>query len=170
MPKIRQRHYWGSDAWIAAYVRRSRVEGAFGTLKSSKTENVRRGWTHVVGLVKTGLMVVIAQAAANLRCLRLGGAHRGPHRPTHAPRPRGSRLRGDRPGHRPTGEHRATSCRLSARTTASHPPARRRAPCAGAVRADPHAEPARSPAAHSSATGWAAITGSGGADLRSEGL
>ncbi|MDA8288949.1 MAG: hypothetical protein M0014_10995 [Actinomycetota bacterium] len=70
MPKIRQRHSWGSDAWIAAYIRRSRVEGAFGTLKSSKTENVRRGWTHVVGLVKTGLMVLIAQAAANLRCLR----------------------------------------------------------------------------------------------------
>lgn len=43
MPKIRQRHYRGSDAWIAAYLRRSRVEGALGTLKSSKTENVRRG-------------------------------------------------------------------------------------------------------------------------------
>ena len=77
MPKIRQRHYWGSDAWIAAYVRRSRVEGAFGNIKSSKTENVRRGWTHVVGLVKTGLMVVIAQAAANLRCLRAWAARTG---------------------------------------------------------------------------------------------
>ncbi len=33
MSKSRQRHYWGSDAWIAAYVRRSRVEAAFGTLK-----------------------------------------------------------------------------------------------------------------------------------------
>ena len=77
MPKIRQRHYWGSDAWIAAYARRSRVEGAFGNIKSSKTENVRRGWTHVVGLVKTGLMVVIAQAAANLRCLRAWAARTG---------------------------------------------------------------------------------------------
>ncbi len=75
MPKIRQRHYWGSDAWIAAYVRRCRVEGAFGNIKSSKTENVRRGWTHVVGLVKTGLMV--AQAAANLRCLRVWAARTG---------------------------------------------------------------------------------------------
>ncbi len=45
--------------------------------KSSKTENVRRGWTHVVGLVKTGLMVVIAQAAANLRCLRVWAARTG---------------------------------------------------------------------------------------------
>ena len=70
----------GNNAWIAASVRRSLVEGAFGMLESSKTENVRRGWTHVVGLVKTGLMVVIAQAAANLRCrCGLGGAHRGPH-------------------------------------------------------------------------------------------
>ena len=77
MPKIRQRHSWGSDAWIAAYIRRSRVEGAFGTLKSSKTENVRRGWTYVVGLVKTGLMVVIAQAAANLRCLQAWAARTG---------------------------------------------------------------------------------------------
>jgi hypothetical protein len=76
-PKIRQRHYWGSDAWIAAYVRRSRVEGAFGNIKRSKTENVRRGWTHVVGLVKTGLMAVIAQAAANLRCLRAWAARTG---------------------------------------------------------------------------------------------
>ncbi|MDA8288943.1 MAG: hypothetical protein M0014_10960, partial [Actinomycetota bacterium] len=77
MPKIRQRHSWGSDAWIAAYVRRGRVEGAFGTRKGSKTENVRRGWTHVVGLVKTGLMVVIAQAAANLRCLQAWAARTG---------------------------------------------------------------------------------------------
>ena len=66
----------GSNAWIAASIRRSRVEGAFGMLKSSKTENVRRGWTHVVGLV-TGLMAVIAQAAANLRCLRAWAARTG---------------------------------------------------------------------------------------------
>ena len=67
----------GSNAWIAASIRRSRVEGAFGMLKSSKTKNVRRGWTYVVGLVKTGLMVVIAQAAANLRCL-CGPGRRAP--------------------------------------------------------------------------------------------
>jgi hypothetical protein len=41
-----------------------------GNIKSSKTEDIRRGWIHVVGLVKTGLMVVVAQAAANLGCLR----------------------------------------------------------------------------------------------------
>jgi hypothetical protein len=69
-PKIRQRLYWGGPKWIAAYNRRSRVEAGFGNIKSSKNEDVRRGWIHVVGLVKTGLMVVVAQAAANLRCLR----------------------------------------------------------------------------------------------------
>ena len=31
---------------------------------------MRRGWTHVVGLVKTGLMVVMAQMATNVRLLR----------------------------------------------------------------------------------------------------
>lgn len=39
-------------------------------MKSPETENVRRGWTHVVGLVKTGLMVVMAQMATNVRLLR----------------------------------------------------------------------------------------------------
>jgi hypothetical protein len=76
-PKIRQRLYWGSDEWIAAFVRRTRIEGGYGNIKSSKTENVRRGWTHVVGIVKTGLMLVIAQAAANLRCLRVWAARTG---------------------------------------------------------------------------------------------
>lgn len=69
-PKIRQRLYWGSDEWIASYSRRSRVEGGFGNLKSPKTEDVRRGFTFVVGAVKAALMLVIAQVAANLRCLR----------------------------------------------------------------------------------------------------
>ena len=157
MPKIRQRHSWGSDAWIAAYIRRSRVEGAFGTLKSSKTENVRRGWTHVVGLVKTGIMVVIAQAAANLRCLQAWAARTGDRTDSpHASRPRGPRLRGDRPGRRPSGEHRAASSRLSARTSASHQPTRRRVTRIGALRVDPSPEPSRSPAAHPSTAGRAA--------------
>lgn len=69
-PKLRQRLRWGSPEWIESYNRRSRVEGGFGNLKSSKTENVRRGWTHVVGIVKTSLMLVIAQTASNLRLLR----------------------------------------------------------------------------------------------------
>jgi len=57
--------------------RRSCVEAGYGNLKSSETESVRRGWTHVVGIVETGLMLVIAQAAANLRCLRVWAAPTG---------------------------------------------------------------------------------------------
>lgn len=70
MPKIRQCPYCGSHARTASYTRRSRVEGAFGAPKISKTENMRRGWAHVAGLVKTCLMVASAQAVANLRYLR----------------------------------------------------------------------------------------------------
>lgn len=69
-PKVRQRLRWGSPEWITSFKRRTLVEGAFGNLKNPRTENVRRGWTSVVGLVKTSLMIVIAQAAANLRLLR----------------------------------------------------------------------------------------------------
>lgn len=68
--KIRQRLYWGSPEWIAAYNRRTYIEGAFGNLKSAKTENVRRGWTFVTGLVKTSLMVACVTAASNLRLVR----------------------------------------------------------------------------------------------------
>ncbi|WP_444663414.1 hypothetical protein ACT17Q_14940 [Cellulomonas sp. CW35] len=66
-PKVRQRHYWGSDDWIRSMGRRSSVEGTFGNLKSAKTENVRRGWINVVGIVKTSLMLALAQVAANMR-------------------------------------------------------------------------------------------------------
>lgn len=69
-PKVRQRLRWGSPEWITSFKRRTLVEGAFGNLKNPRTENVRRGWTSVVGIVKTSLMIVIAQAAANLRLLR----------------------------------------------------------------------------------------------------
>jgi hypothetical protein len=58
--EIRQRLYWGGPKWIAAYNRQSLVEAGFGNIKGSKNEDVRRGWIHVVGLVKTGLMVAVA--------------------------------------------------------------------------------------------------------------
>jgi hypothetical protein len=78
-PKIRQRLYWGSPAWIASFNRRTYIEGVFGNLKSAKTENVRRGWTFVVGIVKTSLMVGCVAAAANLRTLRAWSARTGDH-------------------------------------------------------------------------------------------
>ena len=76
-PKIRQRLYWGSPEWIASFSQRTHIEGAFGNLKSAKTENIRRGWAFVVGLVKTSPMLVCAVAAANLRLLRVWAARVG---------------------------------------------------------------------------------------------
>lgn len=78
-PKVRQRPYWGSPAWIASFNRRTYIEGVFGNLKSPKTENVRRGWTFVTGLLKTGLMVACSTAVANLRLLRVWAARVGDH-------------------------------------------------------------------------------------------
>ena len=47
--------------------RRNRVEGFFGNLKDKSRENVTRGVIRVMGLVKTGLLVVMAVASLNLR-------------------------------------------------------------------------------------------------------
>ncbi len=68
--KIRQRLYWGSDKWIASYKRRTYVEGSYGNMKNPKTENIRRGWCFVVGLVKTSILAAAAVAAGNIRLLR----------------------------------------------------------------------------------------------------
>jgi len=70
LAKTRQQHYWGSPAWIASYARRTHVEGYFGNLKNRDSGNVRRGWTRVVGLVKTSIMTACAIAATNIRLLR----------------------------------------------------------------------------------------------------
>jgi hypothetical protein len=78
-PKIRQRLYWGSPAWIASFNRRTYIEGLFGNWKSPKTENVRRGWTFVTGIVKTSLMVACVTVAANLRILRKWADRVGDH-------------------------------------------------------------------------------------------
>jgi hypothetical protein len=69
-PKARQRHYWGSADWIAAFSRRSRVEGWFGNLKSENTEALGRGAFRVMGIAKTTLMLGIYSAATNMRLLR----------------------------------------------------------------------------------------------------
>lgn len=69
-PKIRQRLYWGSPEWIASFNRRTHVEGSYGNLKNTNTENITRGWCCVVGLVKTSLLLAVAAAASNIRILR----------------------------------------------------------------------------------------------------
>jgi hypothetical protein len=69
--KLRQPLYWGSDEWIEEYKARSAIEAAFGNLKNPDTEHVKRGWIRVVGYVKTAFMLTMAQAASNLRQLRV---------------------------------------------------------------------------------------------------
>ena len=68
--KIEQEHYWGSEKWRLRYNARTYVEGAFGNLKNTTTENVERGFFQVVGLAKVSFMVGIALVAHNLRMLR----------------------------------------------------------------------------------------------------
>lgn len=68
--KSRQRHYWGSRAWVAAFSRRSRVEGWFGNLKNDNAEALGRGAFRIMGICKTSLMLGIYAAATNLRLLR----------------------------------------------------------------------------------------------------
>ena len=72
--KLRQKHYWGSPEWTRAFARRTYVEGVFGNWRNRSTENVNRGWTQVVGLVKTSIMVGALAAAANIRLLRVWAA------------------------------------------------------------------------------------------------
>jgi len=69
-PNIRQRMYWGSDEWITSFNRRTHVEGSYGNLKNTNTENINRGWCCVVGLVKTSLLLAVAVTASNIRLLR----------------------------------------------------------------------------------------------------
>ena len=75
--KLRQQHTWGTDAWIESYDRRTHVEGYFGNLKSSKTTGVIRGWIFVVGIVKTGIMLIAAGINNNIRLMRSWAAKTG---------------------------------------------------------------------------------------------
>ena len=68
--KTRQRLVWGTPDWIRSFARRTYVEGAYGNLKSAKTENIRRGWCFVWGRAKTTLLLAVAIAASNIRILR----------------------------------------------------------------------------------------------------
>lgn len=46
------------------------VEGFFGNMKNPSTENVRRGWHRVVGIVKTSILAACEVAATNIGLLR----------------------------------------------------------------------------------------------------
>jgi hypothetical protein len=64
--KLRQKEAWGTPPWKLSYSRRTHIEGFFGRIKNTNTQTVKRGWTHVIGLVKTGIMIACVVMAANL--------------------------------------------------------------------------------------------------------
>jgi hypothetical protein len=68
--KLRQKHYWGSKAWVESYSRRTHIEGINADLKSAKTTHVTRGWHFLVGIVKNSLMLTCVAVASNIRRLR----------------------------------------------------------------------------------------------------
>jgi hypothetical protein len=68
--KLRQREYWGSPEWIGSYGRRNHIESIFGNLRNPSTQNIKRGFCRVVGLVKTSLMLTFEAVAANIRLIR----------------------------------------------------------------------------------------------------
>jgi hypothetical protein len=49
--------------------RRNLVEGYFGNLKNGATENLQRGTIRVRGIYKTGILVIFAASAANMRLI-----------------------------------------------------------------------------------------------------
>jgi hypothetical protein len=68
--KLRQRDPWRSPKWIDSFARRSAIEGIFGNLRNQSTQNIKRGFCRVVGLVKTSLMLTFEVVAANIRLVR----------------------------------------------------------------------------------------------------
>ncbi|MFP5255750.1 MAG: hypothetical protein ACLGI8_07880 [Acidimicrobiia bacterium] len=68
--KIVQELYWGSDAWIASYKRRTYIEGVFGNIKNPDTENVRRGYHRIRGIARVSLFMAFALVSYNQRMLR----------------------------------------------------------------------------------------------------
>ncbi len=70
LSKLRQRDDWGSPQWIESFARRTHIEGIFGNLRNQSTQNIKRGFCRVVGLVKTSLMLTFEVVAANIRIVR----------------------------------------------------------------------------------------------------
>ncbi|CAM4008614.1 transposase [Janibacter anophelis] len=71
--KHRQPHAWGTAEWRSTYAARTRIEGAFGTVKNRG--GLVKGWIHVLGLVKTSLMTMLLFAMHNLRVRAANGHH-----------------------------------------------------------------------------------------------
>lgn len=67
--KLRQDLPFGTREWQKSFGRRNSVESAFASLKKMSGASIARGWTRQVGRVKTGMLLAIAVAAANLSTL-----------------------------------------------------------------------------------------------------
>lgn len=86
--KLRQPDYWGSLEWQASYGRRAFVESIFGNWRNPSTQNIRRGFCRVMGLIKTTLMLAFEAMAANLRLVRAWARLTGENSdPLHEPFP-----------------------------------------------------------------------------------
>lgn len=68
--KTRQQHRYGTPKWIASFARRARIEGVFGQLKEPGSNEIRRGWTRMMGVVKTSIMLVAVVAGNNIEVVR----------------------------------------------------------------------------------------------------
>jgi hypothetical protein len=67
---LRQKDYWGSEKFCESYSRRSCIEEIFGNLRNSSTQNIKRSFCRVSGIVKTSLMLTFEVVAANIRLVR----------------------------------------------------------------------------------------------------
>ncbi len=65
-----QPHRWGTPEWIAAYSRRTAVEGAFGVLKARTGYAMTRGWTRAIGITANTIMVTAAIVQYNIQVIR----------------------------------------------------------------------------------------------------
>ncbi|MGP7960671.1 hypothetical protein ACTVCO_07660 [Sanguibacter sp. A247] len=70
LAKLHQPHRWGTPEWIAAFSRRTAVEGAFGVLKNRDGHAMTRGWTRAIGITANALMVTAAIVQYNIQVIR----------------------------------------------------------------------------------------------------
>ncbi len=81
--KIWQRDYWGCLDWVLSNNRRTYVEGAFGNMKNSSTENLTRGIFRITGLARVTLCLGLVAAVHNVRQQRNWQAKHGLGNPQH---------------------------------------------------------------------------------------
>lgn len=65
--KYAQDEYWGDGRWEASWDRRTYVEGVYGNLKNSNTENIHRGFFQFTGLPMVTLAMTAAVVSYNIR-------------------------------------------------------------------------------------------------------